>query len=203
MRWGCSARAARLGRAFRGRPVRGRHLDGDAQQDAVSCGGISRQPRPDRLPEVHGAGVRLLGRDGRRPRRRRRRPRSNIMRGEPERVGGSTRGPSCSSTWRAKAGSTSAPRSAPRSCRSSPAVRSGRSARPRPFRRGINVQPILYPAVPERAARLRFFLTAAHSEEQIREAVRILVEEHAKVAAERTDMIALTRHLGRRMGRPE
>src|SRR6266404_9808507 len=36
------------------------------------------------------------------------------------------------------------------------------------FRRAINVQPILYPAVPERAARLRFFLTAAHSEEQIR-----------------------------------
>ncbi len=32
------------------------------------------------------------------------------------------------------------------------------------FARGINVQPILYPAVPERAARLRFFLTAAHSE---------------------------------------
>lgn len=71
------------------------------------------------------------------------------------------------------------------------------------FERGINVQPILYPAVPERAARLRFFLTAAHSEEQIRDAVRILVEEHAKVAAESTDMIALTRHLGRRMGRPE
>ena len=70
------------------------------------------------------------------------------------------------------------------------------------FERGINVQPILYPAVPERAARLRFFLTAAHSEEQIREAARILVEEHAKVSAERTDMIALTRHLGRLKGRP-
>ncbi len=71
------------------------------------------------------------------------------------------------------------------------------------FERGINVQPILYPAVPERAARLRFFLTAAHSEQQIRDAVRVLVEEHAKVAAESTDMIALTRHLGRRMGQPE
>src|SRR5260370_715969 len=32
------------------------------------------------------------------------------------------------------------------------------------FRRGINVQPILYPAVPERAARLRFFLTAEHTD---------------------------------------
>ncbi|PAY17117.1 fatty acyl-AMP ligase [Rhodopirellula sp. SM50] len=36
---------------------------------------------------------------------------------------------------------------------------------------GINVQPILYPAVDESAARLRFFLTSEHSEEQIRFAV--------------------------------
>ena len=64
------------------------------------------------------------------------------------------------------------------------------------------MQPILYPAVPERAARLRFFLTAAHTEEQIREAVRILAEEHERVAAERTDMVALTRHLGRRATQP-
>ena len=28
------------------------------------------------------------------------------------------------------------------------------------FERGINVQPILYPAVEEKAARLRFFITA-------------------------------------------
>jgi 7-keto-8-aminopelargonate synthetase-like enzyme len=33
---------------------------------------------------------------------------------------------------------------------------------------GINVQPILYPAVDESAARLRFFLTCEHSEDQIR-----------------------------------
>ena len=33
---------------------------------------------------------------------------------------------------------------------------------------GINVQPILYPAVDESAARLRFFLTCEHTEEQIR-----------------------------------
>lgn len=32
----------------------------------------------------------------------------------------------------------------------------------------INVQPILYPAVDESAARLRFFITSEHSEEQIR-----------------------------------
>ena len=33
---------------------------------------------------------------------------------------------------------------------------------------GVNVQPILYPAVEESSARLRFFLTSEHSEEQIR-----------------------------------
>jgi 8-amino-7-oxononanoate synthase len=81
-------------------------------------------------------------------------------------------------------------------------IRAGRLAHAL-FERGINVQPILYPAVPERAARLRFFLTAAHTEEQVRDAVRILVEEHKRVAAEPTDMIALTRHLGRRMGQRE
>lgn len=35
------------------------------------------------------------------------------------------------------------------------------------FEQGINVQPILYPAVPENSARLRFFLSADHTEEQI------------------------------------
>ncbi len=35
------------------------------------------------------------------------------------------------------------------------------------FERGVNVQPIIHPAVPERGARLRFFLTSEHSAEQI------------------------------------
>lgn len=39
------------------------------------------------------------------------------------------------------------------------------------FIRGINVQPIIYPAVEEKAARLRFFITCGHTEEQIRYAV--------------------------------
>ena len=47
------------------------------------------------------------------------------------------------------------------------------------LRRGINVNPILYPAVPEELARLRFFLTSCHSEEQIRYAVKALAEELA------------------------
>jgi 8-amino-7-oxononanoate synthase len=47
------------------------------------------------------------------------------------------------------------------------------------LRRGINVNPILYPAVPEELARLRFFVTSCHSEEQIRFAVQALAEELA------------------------
>ena len=65
------------------------------------------------------------------------------------------------------------------------------------FQRGINVQPILYPAVPERAARLRFFLTATHTEEQIRDGVRILLEESRRVASEPRDLAAVVRHLGK------
>jgi 8-amino-7-oxononanoate synthase len=45
------------------------------------------------------------------------------------------------------------------------------------FQRGINVQPILYPAVPEKAARLRFFVSCEHTTEQIRETVQALREE--------------------------
>ena len=42
--------------------------------------------------------------------------------------------------------------------------------------RGINARPILYPAVRESAARVRFFLTAEHTEEQIVTAVETLAE---------------------------
>lgn len=49
------------------------------------------------------------------------------------------------------------------------------------FERGINVQPILYPAVEEEKARLRFFITAAHTEAQIRQTVDALVEELNKI----------------------
>jgi len=42
------------------------------------------------------------------------------------------------------------------------------------FGRGINVQPILYPAVPEQAARLRFFISCRHTEEEIRRTVDTL-----------------------------
>ena len=49
------------------------------------------------------------------------------------------------------------------------------------FARGINVQAILYPAVEESAARLRFFMTALHTEEQIRQTVAAVAEELQKI----------------------
>ena len=45
------------------------------------------------------------------------------------------------------------------------------------YRRGINVQPIVYPAVQERAARLRFFVSSEHTESQIRSTIEALAEE--------------------------
>jgi 8-amino-7-oxononanoate synthase len=45
---------------------------------------------------------------------------------------------------------------------------------------GINARPILYPAVRESAARVRFFLTCEHTEEQIVHTVETL----ARIVAE-------------------
>ena len=45
------------------------------------------------------------------------------------------------------------------------------------FEQGINVQPIIYPAVEERAARLRFFLSATHTTEQIDTTVNLVAKE--------------------------
>jgi 8-amino-7-oxononanoate synthase len=42
--------------------------------------------------------------------------------------------------------------------------------------RGIDAQPILYPAVPEAVARIRFFITANHTDEQINRTVRVLAD---------------------------
>ena len=47
--------------------------------------------------------------------------------------------------------------------------------------RGINVRPILYPAVEESAARLRFFINSQHTEEEIRFTVDALAEELEKI----------------------
>jgi 8-amino-7-oxononanoate synthase len=45
------------------------------------------------------------------------------------------------------------------------------------FRRKINVQPILYPAVQERSARLRFFISSEHTAAQVQMTVDALAEE--------------------------
>jgi 8-amino-7-oxononanoate synthase len=55
-------------------------------------------------------------------------------------------------------------------------VNAGRVAN-RLLARGLNVLPIIYPAVPIKAARLRFFLTSEHTPAQIHEAVRTMREE--------------------------
>jgi 8-amino-7-oxononanoate synthase len=52
--------------------------------------------------------------------------------------------------------------------------------------RGINVLPIIHPAVPERSARLRYFVTATHTSEQIERAVAITAEEMAGLGSNQT-----------------
>jgi 8-amino-7-oxononanoate synthase len=45
------------------------------------------------------------------------------------------------------------------------------------FAKGVNVQPILYPAVPEKSARLRFFISCEHTEQQIDQTIQAYREE--------------------------
>jgi 8-amino-7-oxononanoate synthase len=47
--------------------------------------------------------------------------------------------------------------------------------------RGINVQPVTHPAVPAKASRLRFFLTAMHTEAEMVEAIETTAEELGQV----------------------
>lgn len=56
------------------------------------------------------------------------------------------------------------------------------------FKRGVYVMPITFPAVKEGQARLRFFLSAAHSEENVREAIDKVVEELPKARQSLMDM---------------
>ena len=49
---------------------------------------------------------------------------------------------------------------------------------------GINVQPIVYPAVPDDAARLRFFLSSTHSEAQLRHTAAAVAATLAQVRTE-------------------
>ncbi len=59
------------------------------------------------------------------------------------------------------------------------------------FQRNINVQPIIYPAIPEGLARLRFFLSSEHAPEDIESSVAIIAEEFALASA--TSPAALAR----------
>ncbi|MDF2097425.1 aminotransferase class I/II-fold pyridoxal phosphate-dependent enzyme [Aquibaculum arenosum] len=65
--------------------------------------------------------------------------------------------------------------------------------------RGINALPIVYPAVPEKSARLRFFLTCEHEEEQIRETVAVTAEELGALRAKGRNL----REYALRMAMPE
>jgi 8-amino-7-oxononanoate synthase len=49
------------------------------------------------------------------------------------------------------------------------------------FNRGINVQPIMYPVVAEKSARLRFFLSSEHTEAQVDATLEAFVEEIRRI----------------------
>lgn len=49
------------------------------------------------------------------------------------------------------------------------------------YERGINAQPILYPAVEEERARVRFFISSTHSKEQIKMSVQAVAESAAEI----------------------
>jgi 8-amino-7-oxononanoate synthase len=66
------------------------------------------------------------------------------------------------------------------------------------FKRRINVQPILYPAVPEQSARLRFFLSSEHTPHHIETVVAALAEENARLSSQTTDLADLARQLRQR-----
>jgi 8-amino-7-oxononanoate synthase len=53
--------------------------------------------------------------------------------------------------------------------------------------RGVEVQPIVRPAVSATTARLRFFLTSNHTEEQIRETVPMVAQELEKLRRAATE----------------
>lgn len=59
--------------------------------------------------------------------------------------------------------------------------------------RGINALPIVFPAVAEKSARIRFFITSEHSSEQIDRAVDATAEELAKMREENVGFSSLVK----------
>jgi 8-amino-7-oxononanoate synthase len=59
------------------------------------------------------------------------------------------------------------------------------------FDHGINVQPIIYPAVPEQAARLRFFISALHEPDQLARVAATVADVVSDVSKQRVDLAEL------------
>ena len=60
---------------------------------------------------------------------------------------------------------------------------------------GVNVQPIMQPAVPERSARLRFFISSLHSREQLARVVAQTAEVLADLSSQHVNLAALALRL--------
>jgi 8-amino-7-oxononanoate synthase len=63
------------------------------------------------------------------------------------------------------------------------------------FQRGINVLPIIYPAVPERSARLRFFLASTHDQSRLAHTVSQVADVLAKVEVEKISLAEIAAKL--------
>lgn len=64
--------------------------------------------------------------------------------------------------------------------------------------RGFNVLPIIYPAVPIQSARMRFFITSEHTDDQIRAAVAATKDELAQLIEEKVGLSVAARMLSER-----
>ncbi|WP_174299457.1 aminotransferase class I/II-fold pyridoxal phosphate-dependent enzyme [Caulobacter sp. S45] len=60
---------------------------------------------------------------------------------------------------------------------------------------GVSVNPILFPAVPEGSARLRFFVSSLHSEQQVDEAAAVLLRQIGRLEVDAPDYSVLMAQL--------
>jgi 7-keto-8-aminopelargonate synthetase-like enzyme len=63
------------------------------------------------------------------------------------------------------------------------------------FERNIEVQPIIYPAVPEQSARLRFFISADHEQAQLSKVAEQVSDVMRELRAETVDLSELAQRL--------
>ena len=64
------------------------------------------------------------------------------------------------------------------------------------FNNGINAQPILYPAVEKEGTRVRIFMTAIHTEQQIRDSVEVIAREWKKIESGSPSITSSSSHNG-------